>query len=328
MSHDEVDQLERAYECFADQEAKGRSPLYVELAHGVADDVDVLAALAELPAAKRQPNLLFTAVRHLCGEPAGWAGFRELFWDQREQITELMLKRRTQTNEPARCATLLPLLATLPQPLALIEVGASAGLCLLMDRYAYDFGRRRIPAIPPARDAPVFACRANDHTPLPTKGVEVAWRAGLDLDPVDVADPDSVAWLESLVWPGEGRRLELLRAAIAVAQLDPPRIVKGDLRHDLRALADQAPADATLVIFHTAVLSYLTDTQDRRAFGDDVRTLGARWVANEGEGVIDGSGHAPPWPSGRFLLMLDGEQVAWTDPHGASVDWLPPTASK
>ncbi len=52
MSHDEVDQLERAYECFADQEAKGRSPLYVELAHGVADDVDVLTALAELPAAK------------------------------------------------------------------------------------------------------------------------------------------------------------------------------------------------------------------------------------------------------------------------------------
>ncbi len=40
------------------------------------------------------------------------------------------MSKRTQTNEPGRCAVLLPLLAALPQPLALLEVGASAGLCL------------------------------------------------------------------------------------------------------------------------------------------------------------------------------------------------------
>ncbi|MFE1255308.1 DUF2332 family protein, partial [Streptomyces fungicidicus] len=55
------------------------------------------------------------------------------------QVSSLMLARMTQTNESARCATLLPVLAALPQPLALIEVGASAGLCLYPDRYRYRY---------------------------------------------------------------------------------------------------------------------------------------------------------------------------------------------
>ncbi len=55
-----------------------------------------------------------------------------------------MAERSTQTNEPARCATVLPVLAQLPQPLALLEVGAAAGLCLLPEYYAYDYGGVRI----------------------------------------------------------------------------------------------------------------------------------------------------------------------------------------
>jgi uncharacterized protein DUF2332 len=73
----------------------------------------------------------------------GWAEFRGWLLERRDEILAVLLARRTQTNEPARCATLLPLLATLPQPLALLEVGASAGLCLLADRYAYDFDGSR-----------------------------------------------------------------------------------------------------------------------------------------------------------------------------------------
>ena len=67
-----------------------------------------------------------------------------------------MLARRTQTNEPARCATLLPALAQLPPPLALIEVGASAGLTLLVDRYSYDYAGHRIAGRDP--QAPVLRC--------------------------------------------------------------------------------------------------------------------------------------------------------------------------
>jgi hypothetical protein len=321
-----VKQLADVYATFAEQEARGRSALYEELARGVAGDREILALLAELPKPKQQPNLLLAAVRYLCGIADGWPQFRRWLLERREDVIDVLLARRTQTNEPARCATLLPLLATLAQPLALLEVGAAAGLCLLPDRYAYDYGGHRVPpAQPLAASAPTFACRASPSTPLPARGVEVAWRAGLDVEPVDVRDRDQVAWLEALVWPGEGARLELLRGAIDVARVEPPSIIRGDLRHDLPALASQAPGDATLVVFHTAVLAYLPDPDERAAFVETVGGLDAVWVANEAPGLL-ARGRQPrePWPSGfdPFLLTRDGKPIAWTDPHGTSIEWL------
>lgn len=123
------EEIAAKYARFARNEARGRSPLYEELALGVAKDELVLRFLAELPSAKRQPNLLFASVRKACGTPTGWADFHECVASMREEIRAVMLTHSTQTNEPARCAALLPLLALLPQPLALLEVGAAAGLC-------------------------------------------------------------------------------------------------------------------------------------------------------------------------------------------------------
>jgi len=121
------------YRAFA-AEAHGRSALYAELATAVADDPLVLTFLDKLPAAKRQPNPLFAAACYLLGEPADLAALRRLVDGRADELGRTMLGRRTQTNEPARCATHLPVLALLPEPLALIEVGASAGLTLLVDR--------------------------------------------------------------------------------------------------------------------------------------------------------------------------------------------------
>jgi hypothetical protein len=316
------DDVAAVYRRFADREARGRSELYAELALGVADDPELLALLAELPRAKRQPNLLFSAVKLLYGTPADFAALRGCVLEHRDAVLATVQARRTQTNEPARCATLLPLLARLPQPLALLEVGASAGLCLLADRYAYDYGGHRLaPVQRVGPEPPVFACRASPQTPLPARGLDVVWRAGLDLEPVDVHDDDQVAWLEALVWPGEGERARLLREALAVARADPPRLVAGDLRRALPALAAEAPAGATLVVFHTAVLAYVADPADRRAFAETVRALGGVWVANEAPDVLTDPGDEP-WPHGRFLLTRDGEPVAWTDPHGTAIDWL------
>lgn len=320
-----MDRLAAEYRRFSAEEAAGRSALYTELTREVADDRELLAILCELEPAKRQPNLLLAAVRHLYGDFArDWPQFRERFFERRSEALELIRTHRTQTNEPARCATLLPLLASLPQPLALLEVGTSAGLCLMPDRYAYDYGDgRRLGA--PALDGggPVFRCEVNDAAPVPTALPEVVWRAGLDLAPLDVTDDENVSWLESLVWPAEGDRLALLRAAVEVARADPPRLIRGDLRQDLPALAGQAPAGATLVVFHTAVLGYVHDAVDRRRFADTVHALGARWIANEPAGVVE-SEEPPrpgPAPAGEILLSLDGEPLAWADPHGAWLQW-------
>jgi hypothetical protein len=313
------------YRRFAASEARGRSPLYEHLANAVADDAELLAFLEELPRDKRQPNLLLAAVRYLAGVQARYDDFRAVVLGRRAQVTATMLARRTQTNEPARCATLLPALASLRQPLALLEVGASAGLCLLPDRYGYDYGARRIGGEP---GAPVLACRCRGPVPLPGRPVEVAWRAGIDLNPLNVTDLDDVRWLSCLVWPGEGDRAERLAGAVELARRDPPRLVRGDLADRLAETAADAPREATLVVFHSAVLAYVSPGR-RAEFAHAVTSLGAVWLSQEGPGVLadlPGFPRSLPDPDPGpepFVLTRDGRQVlAYTDGHGAWIRWL------
>ena len=176
---------------------------------------------------------------------------------------------------------------------------------------------------PDAR-APDFACRANAATPLPEANVDVVWRAGLDLNPLDVTSHADMAWLETLVWPEQRARSQRLAAAVAIARADPPRVIAGDLLHDLPALAATAPAHATLVIFHTAVLSYVSVDADRDAFADTVTGLDAVWISNESPRVWPQFATAAPAPvnPSAFLLSVDRRPVAWTGPHGQSIDWF------
>lgn len=298
--------------------------LYRELANGVAADLEVIGFLVGLPRQKQQPNLLFAAVRHLLGTPSGWAQFRSRLLTNHDAIRENMLRRSTQTNEPGRCAVLLPVLAPLPQPLALLEVGASAGLCLLPDRYGYDYGGRVL--LPNTGDPPppVFPCEVNAATPLPGELPRIVWRAGLDLNPLDPADADAAPWLEALVWPEQTDRLARLQAALAIAAVEKPRVVTGDLRGDLAPLAAEAPKDATLVIFHTAVLAYVSPREAREAFARSAQSLCDFWIANEAPGVFPdiAARAARSGPDGWFLVSVNGEPVAWTDPHGAGLEWI------
>jgi hypothetical protein len=317
---------------FALSEARGRSPLYEHLALGVANDPEVAGLLEELPPEKRQPNLLFATVRFVAGVQPEYGSFREVVLGRRDEVTATMLARRTQINEPARCATLLPALAALDGPLALLEVGASAGLCLYPDRYGYDF-RRTAGEDVRIDGSPLLTCAVHAPAPLPGRRPAVAWRAGIDLDPLDVADPEDLRWLACLLWPGEEGRTERLEAAAAVARADPPRLVRGDLVEELHALADQAPSTAPLVVFHSAVLTYLP-TERRVAFahavGELISDRGAVWLANEAATVLADLPHPPPVdlpepPPGPtpFLLVRDGHRpLAWTDGHGTWLQWI------
>src|ERR1700737_3350514 len=112
QGHDLSFRTAESYRAFA-AEARGRSPRYEELALAVAGDARVLGFLAALPTAKRQPNLLFAAARYLLGEPPDLAALHVLLGDREDELAGIILARRTQTNEPARCATLLPALALL-----------------------------------------------------------------------------------------------------------------------------------------------------------------------------------------------------------------------
>jgi hypothetical protein len=322
----ELARIAARYARFAADEAHGECEIYEKLALAVADSRELLAFLAGLPADRRQPNLFLAAVRQLCGVPDDAGRLIQFVRQQPEHIREVMLSRTTQTNEPARCSSLLPLLAQLPQPLALLEVGASAGLCLFPDRYGYDYGTHRLePAMPVGgAPAPVFPCKVNGGVPLPAAIPQIAWRRGLDLNPIDLRSEDQVRWLEALVWPGHEARAQRLRAAIEVARRDPPTVVRGDLLNDLEPLMAAAPKDMTLVVFHTAVLAYVASPEQRDQFAQSMRRTNAVWISNEAPGVFPVYARtAPPAPShGLFLMMLNGTPVAWTGPHGQSIDWF------
>lgn len=188
------------YAAFA-AEARGCAP-YSELAQAVAGDAALIAWLGTLPVARRQPNLLFACMRLLTGAVPTIDTLRRVVTSDGDRLRAEMMRRSTQTNEAARCAVLLPWLSRLPQPLALLEVGASAGLCLFPDRYDYDHDTHRLDALD---GAPVLPCRAGSGIAVPDRLPRVVWRAGLDLNPLDPAEPDDLRWLEGADLARTGR---------------------------------------------------------------------------------------------------------------------------
>jgi hypothetical protein len=316
------------------------SPTFGAWARAVADDPELTAWIGTLPGIKQQPNLVFAAARwHGVPAPGPYAGLRDaLLADGTDgPIRATILARATQTNEVGRLATLLPAFARIAQagieqgaerdrPLALLEVGASAGLCLYPDRWGYawrtDGGEVTLGA------APRLSCRVKGDAPLPHRLPSVGWRGGLDLHPLDVADADEMAWLEQLVWPEHEDRRATLREAVRVAQADPPRLVRGDLLTDLPVLVERAAEHGTVVVFHSAVIAYL-EPSDRELFDASIRALVAdgacHWVSNEGKRVlpsVTATGPEIPEEKQTFVLGIDGRAVAHTHGHGRSMRWF------
>ena len=336
MTELEAETLRDYYGKFARLEASGTSPIYTAWAEGVAADDDVIALLLELPRPKRQANLLFAAARHLGAGEGTYADLRAWLLRHWNDVRELMLARSTQTNEAGRCATLLPALARIPGPLALMEVGASAGLCLYPDRYSYRFtvtgavGAEfaQSTTLDPANgpSAVVLDCELTNIS-VPERLPEVAWRAGIDLNPLDITDVDQREWLTSLIWPEHEARRERLLAAASIAAADPPHLVRGDLLDTVESLLAEVPAGTQPVVFHSAVLAYV-DAEVRACFASLMRSRDdVVWISNEGAGVL------PDTPAqletlgveadGRFVLSVDGRAVALTGPHGQSYTGLP-----
>lgn len=307
--------------------ARDESPCFHAWAEGVARDPEVQAWLADLPPLKQQPNLVFAAARwHGVPAPGPYAGLRDALLADDGTIRATILDRATQTNEAGRLATLTPAFAQLgPGPVALLEVGASAGLCLYPDRWSYRWRTSR--GLVEAGSGPTLDCLVDGVLPTPVVLPRVAWRGGLDLHPLDVTDADQMAWLDTLVWPEHHDRRRLLASAIEVARAEPPAVVTGDLLADLPARVDEAARHGTPVVFHSAVVAYLAPA-DRDRFHDLmtglVDTGRCHWVSNEGTNVlprVTATGPDVPPHRSTFVLGVDGRAVAWTHGHGRTMTW-------
>lgn len=313
------------YRRFAQFEAKGVSDTYFEWSSAIAQDTEIAELISQLPGIKVQPNLVFAASRHL-GAPVGrYPPFRAWLRENWTSVVSVVMARATQTNEAARCAVLLPVLSRIDGPLALIEAGASAGLCLYPDRYSYRYeAEGRAIALDPANGPSVVQIPCViDARDVPTRLPRIVWRAGADLNPLDPTDHDQIAWLETLVWPEHAARRDRLHAAATIAAADPPNLRQGDILTTIPELVAQAPAGAKVVVFHSAVLVYVS-AERRQEFAEKMLALDdVTWVSNEGPGVLPFITDQVEQPVGnRTILAVDGKPVALVDPHGQRYESL------
>lgn len=322
--------IKRRYRQFADRECKGYSDIYYGLAHAVSENDEVLGFIAGMPVV--QPNLFFASVQLLTGPdsmPRTGSELRAFLKRRGHAVSELMRSRRTQTNEVGRCAVLLPALPS--GPLALLEVGASAGLCLLLDQFYYELGSTPIGEA----SSPVhLRCATAGPIPLSRAVPQIVWRRGLDINPINVHDDEAIRWLLACVYPDQRERRRRLEAAVGMARARPPVVTAGDLVDDLPTVLAEVPNDAQLVVFHSAVLTYVRPDR-RQAFAgvlaDASKQRDIVWLSNEPPGVIrEVAALAPPQSELRYLLartlFTNGQRrdalLALAHPHGADLTWL------
>jgi len=320
------------------------SELYSRLALHVADDAALIGLAAEVPFGQIPMNMLFGAVQYLLlHDPspplAAWypslggdqdlsgveAAFSTFVAEHRDQIAAIVKTRRVQTNEVARCSFLLPAYnvvnAMTGRPLALIEVGTSAGLNQNVDRYGYRYDSAEGAVTVGPGSAVQLICDAGETVPRSARSIpRIAWRTGLDLHPVNVADPDQALWLRALVWPDQVERHRRLAAAIDVAVRYPPVLVAGDLSALLPDLIDSAPADAAVVVQHSFVLNQI-ERSDRDRFFDTLDTLAesrsiyrvaAEWLEPDRGTILDVTIHGPQRAT---------TELASVHHHGAWIRW-------
>ncbi|MFI5036170.1 MAG: DUF2332 family protein [Acidimicrobiales bacterium] len=311
-------------------EDQARLPFYAGLVHAFQEDETALRLLAEVRAEQRNPMLVLAALHLLALE--GHAVLGPLYEDVRhgrltstarmvDVVTAVLrtdadlvraeLHRSTQTNEPGRSAVLraaLPYAVPGVRRVNLVDVGTSAGVNLYLDQFP----------VAPVDDGNPLTLVCEDVGPidrsraLPT----IVSRTGVDLHPLDLAEPDDQRWLEACVWPEERRRFERMEAIIRARPTWPTvKIIAGDALERLDEALDFGEPRVTTVVMNTWFAAYLTREAQAAYF--------ARLTERCAEGTVAWISIELPvavnWPSPRGSTpapQVGATQVMVTPPGG------------
>lgn len=233
------------------------------------------------------------------------------------------LDRTPQTNEVGRGAALMAgLLVVAAQtqlPIALYELGASAGLNLMLDRYAFDLGG--VAAGDPA--SPLKLAPEWRGPPPPAAEVRITSRRGVDLHPADPARDRER--LIAYVWADQRRRLAQLEAALDIAAADPPEVMRGDAADWIEANLAARPAEAgARVVQHSVAWQYFSAETQARITKHIIEAGVAApadaplaWLRFEKEPEArETSLRLTLWPGGEERLLASCQA------HGAWVEWF------
>ncbi|HZO72514.1 MAG TPA: DUF2332 domain-containing protein [Ktedonobacteraceae bacterium] len=281
--------------------------------------------------------------------------FRAFCLEHADDIRRLVSTQRVQTNEVGRCSAFLPafeLVSRLGQrkqfltddlsapamnrgattrkrvgrlnskPLAMIEIGPSAGLNMLWDKFGYDYGSAGYAG---DKASPVqLHCQTRGQLlpPLPATMPQVVKRVGIDLLPIDVNDEQATRWLRALIWPEQQGRARLLTQALELARRYPPTLLKGNALNLLPAVLAEMPTDATLCIYHSYALN-----QTPRAIREQILEL----IAHYGK-THDLFRVSQEWFAGQEQAQVElyhyqqGEiqqtLLTYCESHGRWLEWL------
>ena len=343
---EQLSQLGRTFKRFSEETYIGSSPLYAALSNAIAEDVDVLG-IASSARGRPVPNLLFAAVHYLLMSGAdstlssfypsltpeprpnsdAYPHFREFCLAHESAIRELLSTRLVQTNEVSRCSYLLPAFGLIADenpglPLSLVDIGTSAGLHLLWDRYAYEYTGHSITGDTTTLVRIVADVRGRNSPPIPTSFPPVAFRIGLDLNPVPLTDPDSALWLRALIWPEHERRATQLEAAIALAIDNPPMLLAGNALETLPNVLGRIPTESTLCIFHNYTLNQFS-LENRSRFD----AILDEYSMDRDVHLLSGEGRWGHDYAALELVSISGgnrssRKLANVDFHGRWLEWV------
>ncbi len=330
--------------------------MYAELAYGVSLDRELLELAAQKRRRQPAPNMLFAAVQFLLlsgGEHAehplaahypivsgeerpmepAFPSFRDFCLSRKDEILELIRQNRTQTNVVRRCTCLLPAFSMVQQesgrPLALIDVGASAGLNLNVDRYRYRYLRGgQEEATWGHAEAQVeleAELRGGGAMPKLADDLVVWFRGGIDINPIDLSKDDELRWLRALIWPEHVERHQRLIDSAAELSRSPIDLRGGDAVELLPQMIADTPPDAALTVYSTVALHQIPAAGRERIYQTLAETSRERpvWLVTLElllEDIADTQ--MPMLATTRFVNGDRRRQLlARSSPHGWWIEW-------
>ncbi|HTQ14487.1 MAG TPA: DUF2332 domain-containing protein [Rhizomicrobium sp.] len=328
---------------------RANAPLYVEIVRGIGADDDLKELASHLTPGQPMANVILAAVHFLLlrgaqhplrqcyanlngGERRNGEDAFPLFKDfvnaHRDEVAALIARGITNTNEVARCSALHPAFRTVAkeagEPLALIEIGPSAGLNMVWDKYRVRYARagQTLHAGPGDAALTIDCVLRGEQVPPMGPSPRVARRMGLELNPVDLSDPYWRDWLRALVWPDQVERFTRLETAIDIAAEEKQDIRPGSALDLLSGAIAGIPQDLPVCVYHTHVVYQFTE--EMRATLNDILVAASLrrpvWRLS-----IEGSVHTPGTAEMKLARYHDGtralRQLGLCHPHGAWLEW-------